>query len=266
MKRKLGISCNCIKDEDPLNTLDMIKQVGFDCFFVSTGVEKSKINEIAVKGKKLGLDFEFIHAPFKNINNLFMPGMDYKGIMNGIKESIDAAAENNVPSVITHVSSGWNPPELTDLALSRFDEIVNYAEQKGVTLAFENLRMIGNLAYLCDRYRNCDNVRFCYDNGHEYCYTKTVSWIDIFGRKIITTHIHDNFGRGEERVGDPDLHLLPFDGDFNYEKMIRKLDEYGYEGPLCLEISNKVKPEYLEMKPIDFIKTAFERIKKISEM
>ncbi len=91
------------------------------------------------------------------------------------------------------MSSGWNPPELTDLRLSRFDEIVNYADSKNVTLAFEN------------------------------------------------------HGRDWERVGDHDEHLLPFDGTFDFKKMMRKLDEYEYAGSLMLEVFNSASEEYLKM-------------------
>ena len=133
-------------------------------------------------------------------------------------------------------------------------------------IAFENLRKVGNVAYFVDRYADRDCVTFCYDNGHEYCYTKNVCWPDIFTYNIGATHLHDNMGRGRESAGVFDLHYLPFDGTFNYEKMMRKLDEYEYTGTLMLEIFNTSRPEYKEMTPKEFIQTAFDRIKKISQM
>jgi sugar phosphate isomerase/epimerase len=97
---------------------------------------------------------------------------------------------------------------------------------------------VGNLAYFADRYESMEYVRFCYDFGHEHCYTKFVCWMDIFRCKLAATHIHDNLGRGEEAVGDPDLHLLPFEGNMDYARIMRKLDEYGYAGSLVLEVGN----------------------------
>ena len=109
-------------------------------------------------------------------------------------------------------------------------------------------------------------MRFCFDCGHEHCYTKTVRWLDIFTDKVICTHIHDNHSRAmDDKVTDGDEHLLPFDGTYDYAQMMRKLDEYGYTGSLMLEIKNSI-PAYKHMDAREFIATAYERIKKISEM
>ena len=85
----------------------------------------------------------------------------------------------------------------------------------------------------------------------------------MFRKKLIATHIHDNHGRGEETVGDPDSHLLPFEGNFDYAKMMRKLDEYEYAGALTLEVGND---RHKELSPEEFLQTCFERLQKISEM
>jgi sugar phosphate isomerase/epimerase len=81
---------------------------------------------------------------------------------------------------------------------------------------------------------------------------------------MAATHIHDNMGRGRERVGNPDSHLLPFDGTCDYVKMMRKLDEYEFTASLMLEVMNHTI--YAEMTPEEFLATCYERIKKISEL
>lgn len=265
MKRKLGINVDCLMGVSPLEAIEMIHRAGFETFFTGNQ-DRATVAALKQKADELGLCFEFIHAPFNGINNIWLSGMEYLTIHNAMKHSIDLAAENGIPTVITHVSSGWNAPAVNDLGLSRYDELVLYAKEKGVILAFENLRMTGNLAVLIDRYEKLDNVRYCFDCGHEHCYTKTVSWMDLFTTRAICTHIHDNHGRPfEDKVNDFDTHLLPFDGTYNYEKMMRKLDEYGYEGSLMLEVSNRKSP-YCDLSHEDFLQTCYERIKKISEM
>ncbi len=59
--------------------------MGFGCFFIDTEVPEEKIVQLAERAKELDIDFEFIHGPFKNINTLLMPDMEYREIMNGIK-------------------------------------------------------------------------------------------------------------------------------------------------------------------------------------
>ena len=90
--------------------------------------------------------------------------------------------------------------------------------------------------------------------------------LDVFTNRVCCTHIHDNHSRPfDDKVSDRDEHLLPFDGTYDYERMMRNLDEYGYSGSLMLEVSQK-RGNYAELSPVEFISTCYERIKKISEM
>ena len=264
MNRKVGIIVGCLGGEIPLTRqLELMKNAGFETFFsgLCSADTTARLKE---KADALGMVYETVHAPFSGINNMWIPGLDYLTVYNGIKQSIDNAAACGIPAIVLHVSSGWYPPGISDLGLSRYDELVFYAAEKGVQVAFENLRCVGNLAYFTDRYEKLDNVRFCYDLGHEHCYTVTVKWMDVFRDKLICTHIHDNLGRGEIEDADPDLHYLPFDGTLDYKKMIAKLDEHGYEGSLMLEVFNTTKPEYQELTPEEFVTTCYERLQKIA--
>lgn len=266
MKRKLGINIDCLGSQDEITTLEIAAKTGFEVFTTSVR-ELGEMTKIKEKAVELGMDFPFLHSPYSGINNMWLEGEEYRKIFDGIIYSIDVAAACGIGAVVIHVSSGWQAPPVNDLGLSRYDALVEYAAKKGVTLAFENLRMVGNLAYLVDRYEHNDNVRFCYDCGHEHCYTKTVPWIDIFTNKIIATHIHDNLSRPfGDKSTDPDSHWLPFDGTFDYHRMMRKLDRYGYSGPLVLEVYRKVREDYKKLSAEEFIATSYDRIKRISEL
>lgn len=262
MKRKLGILAECVIGEDVCLTLERIANAGFETIF-SNAVNIKAVEKVKNKADELNLETEFLHVPFANINSMWIPGESYKTIYNGMTETIDSAAACGINTIIAHVSSGWRPPEICDLGLKRYDDLVEYAEKKRVTVAFENLRKVGNISYFADRYESCDYVRFCYDCGHEHCYTETVCFPDIFRDKMICTHIHDNYGRNREVTREPDLHLMPFDGNVDYSKMMRKLDEYGYTGSLMLEISTAPYPD---KSPEEFISQAYACIKKISAM
>ncbi len=264
MKRKLGIICDCIENQDALITLEKIKNAGFDSFF-SNEYSPERAVEIKKKSDTLGLDFEFIHAPFRGINAMWEEGDGYADIYSGMKQTIDAASLAAVPAVIFHISSGWRPPEICDTGLSRFDRLVEYAEKKGVIIAFENLRMVGNISYFVDRYEGCDTVKFCYDFGHEHAYTKTVSFPDIFTNRLYCTHIHDNYGRGDERVGNPDLHLLPFEGSVDFKGIMKKLNHYSYKGSLMLEVFKK-RAVTKTSSDEEFLSLCYKKIKKISKM
>lgn len=266
MKRKLGINCNCIINANSLDMLSIIKDAGFDSFFAGKE-ELDLCVKLKEKADKLGLEFEFIHAPYSNINDMWLEGENYRPLFESILHSIDCANESDARMIILHVSSGWTPPNVNDLGLSRFDKIVEYADKKNVVVAFENLRKFGNIACLMDRYENAKHVGFCYDCGHELCYTETVPFVDIYGSRMLCTHLHDNCGKSKiNPLLNNDEHLLPFDGVMDYKSMIEKMDKVGYTGGLTLEILNSTRADYMEMSPETFIKTAFERVKKISQL
>ncbi len=263
MKRKVGIVVGCLGGEIPLEQqLNMMKETGFETFF--SGLCSAETTaRLKDRADALGMTYETIHAPFAGINNMWIPGLDYLKVFNEAKCSIDRAAACGIPAIVLHVSSGWYPPGISDLGLARFDELVFYAAQRGVTVAFENLRCIGNLSYFADRYEKLDNVRFCYDLGHEHCYTVTVKWMDVFRDKLICTHIHDNYGCTDGKNSDPDIHLLPFEGNTDYQACIDKMDEYGYKGPLTLEVGNA---KYKHYSPEEFLQTCYERVQRINAL
>lgn len=263
MKRKLGIIAECVDGEDSVISLERVAAAGFESTFTGR-YDLPSVEKLVAKCERLGLNMEFIHAPFGGINNMWLTGDGYEAIYGGMCESIDSAAATGIGAIVAHVSSGWKAPEICDEGLKRYDALVEYAAKKNVVVAFENLRKVGNVAYFVDRYEGVDNVKFCYDCGHEHCYTETVCFPDIFRDRMVFTHIHDNLGRDKnDPMGDPDMHVLPFDGNIDYARMMRKLDEYDYRGSLMLEVTSRPYPG---IDPDKFVRDAYSRIEKISKM
>lgn len=261
MKRKLGIPSECLIGKSSVDNLDRIKDHGFEAFF-SGRYQIHETVALKEKAEKLGLSFDFIHGPFGNINDFWT--QEFPEIFQKLKTSVDGAAAAEVETVIVHVSSGWTPPPVCDVGLRNFDTLVDYAEEKGVKLAFENLRKLGNLACLLERYENRPSVGFCYDCGHEHCYTAIVPFLDFYGERVLCTHIHDNFGRDfSDPTANGDIHLLPFDGNIDFTRMMRGLDKANFTGTLMLEVHNK---NYAEWTDDTFLKEAFARIERISKL
>ena len=272
MNRKLGVSAKCLAGIAPIDALPYIKEAGFECFFID---QRSLEDTRALKeaGDKLGLDFEFIHATWRYkdamgghffMNEFFQPGLSYLPLFDATIEALDIAAECGIPCICQHITSGWVAPPATDIGFERFDRLVEHAIKRGVKLSLENLRNYGLLAALLERYERVPEVGFCYDNGHEHCYTETVPFLDLWGKRTFCTHLHDNFGRDkEDPMKDADYHLLPYDGNFDYAEMIRKMDRHGYSGSLTLEVSQYGK--YKEMSPKDFLAMLYERTVRLSK-
>ena len=88
MQRKLGIVASCLDGVSELDALKKIKDAGFETFF--TGAYKNDdVRAIRGRADELGLKYEFIHAPFRGINQMWMPGVGYDKIFGQMKESID---------------------------------------------------------------------------------------------------------------------------------------------------------------------------------
>lgn len=262
MKRKLGITCDLFSDITPEETLPLIKKAGFDAYATSH-TDMERVKRIKKIGDSLGLELDYIHAPFDRINEMWRRGLDYLPVSKAIKNTVDVAAENGVKTVVIHVSHRWKAPEINEIGIARFDEIIFYAAERNVNIAIENVYSIGNVAYFGDRYKNISNVGFCYDCGHEHCFTKTVSWLDVFPNNTLTVHINDNLGRGDKKEGNNDMHQLPFDGDIDYTAMMKKLNRNKYEGALILEVS---KYGHEDLSNEEFLNLAYERLKRISEL
>ena len=177
-----------------------------------------------------------------------------------LRDNIDCTAELNIPISIIHLSSGNNPPSISDIGRKRYTELVEYAAKKNVTIAFENLRKLANVAWAFEAFADAPNVGFCWDCGHENCYTKEVEFMPLFGKKLISTHIHDNRG-----IKDGDDHMLPFDGTINYNRFAELMRNSEYDGTLMLEVF-RTQEFYDGVAPEDFIVKAVDTVKKLRAM
>lgn len=265
--RKLGVSTIADSPVPIEEQIRMIKDCGFDCFFTTYYDDEpiDKWKELAVK---LGLEFETIHLPFYtkkalNSNHLWIDSLDGEEYFDYILRHIEGCSEIEVPVGVMHVTCETEGPEVTDLGLSRIKKICEYAEKKNVKLAFENLERPEHLYRVMEI--TGDYHGFCWDSGHNLCYTPETDMSEKYGDRIICTHIHDNFGvtkPGNIHWYD-DLHLLPFDGKLDFEWYGKRIKEIGYKGPLTLELLLKSKEEY-KIQPLEeFFKSAHERLVKI---
>lgn len=271
MKRKTGVFAGL--SSDPAQpVLHLIRDVGFET--VASGINGvENICKLKNECDKIGLELTFIHAPYFvnepfyiHTNEFWKSDLTYLPLYEATMTTIDGVAESGVGLLVMHVSGGWNAPPVSDVGFSHFDRLVEYAMKRNVRIAFENIRNVGNLAAIMDRYERISNVVFCYDCGHEHCYTPGVRFLDFYGKKTVCTHIHDNPGRDPaDWYKDNDIHIMPYDGTVDYQQMIDEMDKYGYEGPLTLEMGYGGR--YKETMSIeDFYKLAHERMQRIVDL
>lgn len=259
--RQIGINYGAKSGLDINDYAKTVRSLGFDTIF--TGVAKT-FDEQCKRAdifSKNGLIYENLHAPFGHINDIWYEGEGGEKMIDELLFSVEAAHAADVPILVVHLSSGVKAPPITDIGRARFDALVTLASQKGVTLAFENQRKIGNIGWIFDEYDDCDYVRFCWDCGHEACFTLDREYMPIFGKKLVCTHIHDNTAEF-----NADLHLIPFDGKIDFNRFAEHIRKSGYSGPLTLELIASNSNYYDNVTVEDYLQKAADVIKTIRRM
>lgn len=239
-------------------TIDAIKKAGFKDVFVQWyNKEWEYSQEEQLKyARKQGLNIIFAHLGYKNINDLWKECDEENKLVENYKKDIKICKQNNIPMVVMHLTSKKVAPNYNEIGLERIREIVNYAKELDIKVAFENTKIKGYLEYVIQNLDN-DNVGICYDAGHCHVHFNDEFPYEMFKNKIFAVHLHDN-------DKSDDLHLLPFDGTIDWEKLIKKLRDCNYEGPITLEPCYRY--DYLNLTLDEFYKKAYEVGKKISNM
>ena len=243
----------------------LLKQYGFDAtfsgVFASNG-EQAKLADILAKN---GIFYESLHAPFDHINDIWFDSEGGERMIEELKTSVERCEAAGVPILVVHLSSGLKPPPPTDIGRGRFIELVEHAATKNIAIAFENQRMLGNISWAFEEFRDAANVGFCWDCGHEYCFTPGRRYMPLFGDKLIFTHIHDNTCQF-----NGDNHLIPFDGSIPFDFVAKQIKESGYTGTLMLEAYPQSKDgkyiTYQDYTLEQYISRAAAAAKKLRDM
>lgn len=129
-----------------------------------------------------------------------------------------------------------------------FESYIPTAEENNVIIAIENMPLFPpnmkwkfycwsyeDLIELCDSFES-ENIGICWDFGHAHLASvDQLRGLQTVGKRLVCTHIHDNFGNG-------DYHLIPGTGTIEWEDIMPIVRKIGYNGPLTLEIDYKDIP------------------------
>ena len=256
--RKLGVSTVKHEQIGVYDQIPMIKEAGFDCFFFTyrSDLDLDKIRQAADRNH---LEIETVHLPFSGVNALWEEGPAGDEKLSQLLDIIRQCAAIGVDKAIMHCTIHSVAPPVSDFGFQRFLRLFSEAQACGVHIAIENLEPLPHLSAVMEVLPEYHG--FCWDCGHNLCYTPMEDMMAKFGHRLICTHIHDN--QGIRRPGDvhyrDDLHLLPFDGALDWQWFADKIKNSGFEGPLTLELSLLSKKEYAEMPLQEFFNDAYRR-------
>lgn len=281
-KNGLGIVVSSAMGIPEARQLPLIAKIGFDSFF-TVWSDDSPIAEYKRLADEYGLLYHSIHGPSDGkafVTNMWSPGEEGKTATDEIIHCLEVCSENEVGMLVSHVHSGfeYELPDVTsrECAIENFGRLADRAAELGVKLALENIEGVEFLAVLLDAFCEHPAVGFCYDTGHERCYCGGRDLTLDFGEHLIATHIHDNFGASypDGRIGSrDDMHMLPFDGIVDWQRIAERLDVLGYDGVMMLEVKRTVwysdrheNDKYRQMTPEEYITEAYARGCRLAAM
>lgn len=238
-----------------METLYSIKKSGFKNIFIQWYDRDFELQNMELKyAKEFGLNVIFAHLGYDTINDLWEPCGDY--LVSRYKNDIRMCFDNGINFVVMHLCAGVEPPRYNEIGIRRLQDIADYAESLGVRIGFENTKVQGYQEYVLSKIHN-KNVGICFDIGHCHAHFKDRFNFDLFKDKIFAVHIHDNNGEFDE-------HLIPFDGNIDYEYYFKKLKECNYNGPMTLELY--YTKYYLDTNLDNYYKKGYEVCNKLIDM
>ena len=186
----------------------------------------------------------------KKHTKFFVVCMDLIIVVAGLLLYVNPFSLLPIAGVLLHTTAFW----INDVGIGRYDRLMQYATEKGVVIAYENIRRLDNVAFAMENY---PQAGFCWDVGHEACYMNGMEFMPLFGKRLAAIHLHDNTG-----IYDEDLHRLPYDGVIDMDRAAMHLADSNYGGALMLEVTRSTAGiESLD----DFYPKAYAAAKRFAE-
>lgn len=207
----------------------------------------------------LGIDS--VHAPFPDGDRLFSE--DEAERLHSLecgRLALDAAAELDGKVVVIHLIQpyGVPPGEKRDRMIEHgrrsVASLAEYSARRKVKLALENgqhLEYDQVLFQLLEEFQ-VSHVGLCYDSGHENVQGTCFEILERYGSRLMALHLHDNLGT--------DTHLLPFEGNIDWEKFRMVMRKLAYPKALILE-SSQQRSAFQDSK--EFLREAKIRIERL---
>ena len=188
-----------------------------------------------------GLQIHQLHGAWPHVDDLTEEGR--AATIEYFKKDILGAHYLGCPRVIVHpcMFKGWGKgtrEEMFDINVQLLRSLQPYAEKYGVTVCLENMPFLKEFAFssiaelkAVIREVNSPFIKICLDTGHlntskEDMYEALL----LLGEDLSALHVHD------DRFGQ-DRHLIPFQGEVDWDKFIKGLRDISFQGCISLETS-----------------------------
>ncbi len=172
------------------------------------------VYEAAVKA---GLGIRTAHFPTWRAEALWLDDEQGEDYEREFAAALKACGERGIKNLVMHTTRKLVTPPPNMTGAERLRRLTDLAEKAGVDIAVENTRFPEYNRFLFERVPH-PRVRFCYDCGHEHCFTPGQDVLGEFGSMMVTMHLHDNNGpeKGDE-------HAMPGEGNVDFAALAPRL-------------------------------------------
>ena len=210
-------------------------------FKMTEGAAERYLTEVKECAAANGLEIYQLHGVWPHVDDATQEGREKT--IEYLKQNIVQAKILGCPNVIVHPCMPHlfegDAVEEEDFELNRhlLRSLAPVAEENNVTVCFENMPFcilasyfapIPNIKKLLQEVNN-PYIKVCLDTGHFNATGKDIySAIKMLGDDLVALHVHD------DRHGQ-DRHLIPFQGEVDWDGFVRGLKEVSYKGFMSLE-------------------------------
>ena len=235
------------------------KAAGFESILLWWGHndEVSRAGRVAL-AQKHGLYIENAHAMTDDLNALWLDGDKGEHTLSELKQEVTDCSFYGIGTLVVHLTNGSKPPSVSNIGISRIEELIRHAESLKVRLAFENVRNTEHVRFVLNHYLS-SYVGLCYDSGHEHLWSQETDWLHEYGARVFAIHLHDN-------NGDMDSHLVPFDGEIDWYKRTKQIAESSYTGAITIESEFHASNRYEKNGLESYLVNACKNGKILAEM
>lgn len=241
--------------------LHAVKDAGFDGIFFLFESDP-EFYEAVDGAKRLGLKMDMLHLPFDDINSMWREGDGGDYFTQRLIAGVRYAGEMGIGKVVVHyVSKLQTVLTHSEVGVKRFEEVIAACRRYHVQFCFENTHHSETLDWLYANLPSRDELGFCLDSGHLNGFTHDTlaeRWLPYFDR-LTCVHLHDNNGKSDQ-------HLLPFDGNLNWQYLMPAAFGKHPDVPLTLEFTENARTLHPSWDEKRFLQEAMDRALVLEKM
>lgn len=181
----------------PLTRMRAIRRAGFDDTMLWWGDEFASTDGFPMQlwrmARAQGLHVRTAHFPSTCAHHLWLEGEMGDRYERQLTGAIRDCGRLGIAHLVLHTTRRLITPPPCPQGAARLHRALRVAEVEGVDIALENTRFLRYNQYLYDQL-DSPRLKFCFDSGHANCYTPQEDPLALFGDRLCTMHLHDNYG------------------------------------------------------------------------